>query len=33
MRKMHPPYLEECRQQIIELAGTGKTPGESSLKR
>jgi len=30
MPKTHPPYLAEFRQQIIELAGTGKTPAELS---
>ena len=30
MPKSHPPYPAEFRQQIIELAGTGKTPAELS---
>jgi len=32
MPKSHPPYPAEFRQQIIELAGTGKTPTELSLE-
>lgn len=30
MPKSRPPYPAEFRQQIIELAGTGKTPTELS---
>ena len=28
MAKTHPPYPEEFRRQMIELVGTGRTPGE-----